>query len=170
MGVFSKSVRMDREYEQILECVRQQMRQKALPLVVSGMPPVVENAFITAFAQDFIDTFGCGILVLMPDDQSVIRLTDFLCAQGIDAYRFVQREWNLYNITASHESEHERLFVLVQNSCGTIFGRSDDAGGCAWIYHAARSFGCASLLLWSRRHCGFERTFVFAAGNGICSC
>lgn len=112
MGVFSKSVRMDREYEQILECVRQQMRQKALPLVVSGMPPVVENAFITAFAQDFIDTFGCGILVLMPDDQSVIRLTDFLCAQGIDAYRFVQREWNLYNITASHESEHERLFVL----------------------------------------------------------
>ena len=112
MGVFSKSVRLDREYEQILECVRQQMRQKPLPLAISGMPPVVENAFTAAFAQDFTDTFGCGLLVLMPDDKSVIRLTEYLCAQGIDAYRFVRREWNLYNITASHENEHERLFVL----------------------------------------------------------
>lgn len=112
MGVFSKSVRLDREYEQILECVRQQMRQKPLPLAISGMPPVVENAFTAAFTQDFTDAFGCGILILMPDDKSVIRLTEYLRAQGIDAYRFVRREWNLYNITASHENEHERLFVL----------------------------------------------------------
>ena len=36
----------DREYAQIWDCLGTQMRQGPLPIVVRGMPPVVEKAFL----------------------------------------------------------------------------------------------------------------------------
>ncbi|MBQ9428654.1 MAG: transcription-repair coupling factor [Clostridia bacterium] len=112
MSISADFLRLEREYAQILDCVRAQMRAKPLPAVVSGMPPAVEHTFLSAFAADVKKEFGRGILIFARDDKSVLALTAFLRAQGVDACRFSGRELNIYNITASHENEHERLLVL----------------------------------------------------------
>lgn len=106
------SLRLDKEYSQILECVGTQMRQKALPIVISGMPPVIEKAFLASFCKDYFGEYRRPALILAKDDKTVIHLTDYLRKQGVKALRFLRRELNIYNITASHENEHERLLVL----------------------------------------------------------
>lgn len=106
------SVALDKEYAGILDCVRTQMRQKPLPLVISGMPSVVERSFIAAFCEAFFAEFNRPALILVRDDKTAIRVTEQLRAVGVDAYRYLRRELNIYNITASHENEHERLLVL----------------------------------------------------------
>ncbi len=106
------SITLDKEYVGILECVQTQMRQNPLPLVISGMPPVVEKAFLAAFCEAFSTEYNRCPLILVRDDKTAIKVTDYLRMQGIDAYRYLRRELNIYNITASHENEHERLLVL----------------------------------------------------------
>lgn len=106
------SVTLDKEYAGILDCVRTQMRQNPLPLVISGMPPVVEKAFLAKFCESYTAEYSRCPLLLVRDDKTAIKLTEYLRAQGIDAYRYLRRELNIYNITASHENEHERLLVL----------------------------------------------------------
>ena len=106
------SLRLEKEYAGILDCVRTQMKQKPLPLVISGMPPVVEKAFLAEFCQNFSKEHSTCPLILVRDDKTAIKFTDYLRLQGVDAYRYLRRELNIYNITASHENEHERLLVL----------------------------------------------------------
>ena len=119
MNYCPRSLTLDKEYAQIFACVRTQMRQNPLPAVISGMPPVVERAFLASFCEDFAKEFGRCPLLLVRDDKTAIRLTEQLRAQGIDAYRYLRRELNIYNITASHENEHERLLVLSKLLSGT---------------------------------------------------
>ncbi len=106
------SIRLEKEYSGILDCVKTQMRQKPLPLVISGMPPVVEKAFLADFCKSFFEEYGTCPLILVKDDKTAIRITDYLRSHEVDAYRYLRRELNIYNITASHENEHERLLVL----------------------------------------------------------
>ena len=120
MSICPQSLRLDREYAQFFDCVRAQMRQNPLPAVVSGMPPVIEKAFIGAFCADFTAEYGRGVLIFAKDDKSAISLTAYLRACGLRAYRFSERELNIYNITASHENEHERLLVLSKIQSGAF--------------------------------------------------
>lgn len=113
------SLALDKEFAQILDCVRTQMQQNPLPSVVSGMPPVVEKAFLAAFCASYFQEYKRSPLLIVRDDKTAIRLTEYLRVQGIDAYRFLRREFNIYNITASHENEHERLLVLSKLLSGT---------------------------------------------------
>ena len=118
MSICAQSLRLDREYAQIWDCLGTQMRQNPLPIVVSGMPPVIEKAFLDAFISDFATTYKRGALVLVKDDKTAIRMTAHLQSSGLRAYRFSERELNIYNITASHENEHERLLVLARVQSG----------------------------------------------------
>ena len=118
MSICAQSLRLDREYAQIWDCLGTQMRQNPLPIVVSGMPPVIEKAFLDAFISDFATTYKRGALVLVKDDKTAIRMTAHLQGSGLRAYRFSERELNIYNITASHENEHERLLVLARVQSG----------------------------------------------------
>ncbi|MBQ6893813.1 MAG: transcription-repair coupling factor [Clostridia bacterium] len=107
-----RSLRLEKEYNGILDCVRTQMTQKPLPMVISGMPPVVEKAFLAEFCDTFSKEFSKCPLIFVRDDKTAIKIAEYLRSQGIDAYRYLRRELNIYNITASHENEHERLLVL----------------------------------------------------------
>ena len=118
MSICAQSLRLDREYAQIWDCLGTQMRQNPLPIVVSGMPPVIEKAFLDAFISDFATTYKRGALVLVKDDKTAIRMTAHLQSSGLRAYRFSERELNIYNITASHENEHERHLVLARVQSG----------------------------------------------------
>ena len=119
MNFCPSSLALDKEYAQILDCVRTQMRQKPLPAVISGMPPVVEKAFLATFCESFYREFRRCPLLLVRDDKTAIKVTEQLRSQGIAAYRYLRRELNIYNITASHENEHERLLVLSALLSGT---------------------------------------------------
>ncbi|MBR5314476.1 MAG: transcription-repair coupling factor [Clostridia bacterium] len=120
MNSIPLSLHLDKEYLQILDCVDIQLRQKMLPLVVSGMPPVVEKAFLASFCKDFYEKHQKCILLLVKDDKSVIQIADYLKSEGVKALRFLRRELNIYNISASHENEHERLLVLSKLLSGGI--------------------------------------------------
>ena len=118
MSICAQSLRLDKEYAQIVDCLGTQMRQNPLPIVVSGMPPVVEKAFLDAFISDFNAAYKRGVLILVKDDKAAIRMTAHLRSGGLRAYRFSERELNIYNITASHENEHERLLALARVQSG----------------------------------------------------
>jgi len=114
-----RSLLLDKEYSGVLNCVQMQMRQNPLPLVISGMPPVVEKAFLAQFCENFTNEHGKCPIIFVRDDKTAIKITEYLRSQGIDAYRYLRRELNIYNITASHENEHERLLVLAK----LLFGK-----------------------------------------------
>ena len=86
MNYCPSSLRLEKEYEGILDCVRIQLRQKPLPLVISGMPPVVEKAFLAEFCKSFSAEHGRCPLILVRDDKTAIKVTEYLRSQGLDAY------------------------------------------------------------------------------------
>ena len=52
------------------------------------------------------------ILIICPEEKECVRISEILNGVGIASGFYNTRDYTFYNITASHEYEHERLKVL----------------------------------------------------------
>ena len=122
MSFITDSIRLDGEYRQLLDTVKKEFcAHKPYPIAVSGLCDGATDAFYVSLVRD---TSGARrstpAVILCPDEKECLRLQKMFLQFGIRAAFYLNRDLNFYNITASHEYEHERLKVLFETLGGEL--------------------------------------------------
>jgi transcription-repair coupling factor (superfamily II helicase) len=112
MSLLIDAVRQDGEYGQLLAAVKRGFRDKPLPLLANGLCEGASDAFITALLQDTASLSPTPPLIVCSEEKECLRIKDMLALFGITAAFYPVRDLTFYNISASHEYEHERIRVL----------------------------------------------------------
>ncbi|MBR6917299.1 MAG: transcription-repair coupling factor [Clostridia bacterium] len=81
-------------------------------VLAEGLCDGAFELFVRTLAKDLEESAACRILVICPDEKDASRLSDLLNAQGVVSYFYPAKDFNFNNITASRDTEHERLSVL----------------------------------------------------------
>ena len=123
MSILTECIRSDAEYKHLISAVFEQRRaQNPLPIVVAGLCEGATDASYAALCEDITakKKSGAPILLVCSEEKECVRLVGMLRRFGIRAEFYMTRDLNFYNITASHEYEHERLKVLSSILHGTV--------------------------------------------------
>jgi transcription-repair coupling factor (superfamily II helicase) len=130
-GILTGAVEAEREYAGIIAAIAEQNRNRnAYPLRVTGMSEGVRAAFTALLARHTAKEYKRPLLCIVPDEKEGLKCSNLLDACGLKALIYPFRDLIFHNITASHESEHERLSVLyaaLDGSCDVVIATPDAA-------------------------------------------
>lgn len=114
MNLITDVIRLDEEYPQLLDTVKKELSShKPYPVAVSGLCDGASDAAVVSLIRDTAVQRGRTPLVMIcSDEKECLRITRMLADHKLRAAFYLNRDLNLYNISASHEYEHERLKVL----------------------------------------------------------
>ncbi len=112
MNIITDCIRLDKEYKQLLASIEEQRRQKPLPIYASGLTGGAALAFFISLSRDIKAKYGKGPIIFVGDEKEAAKMLASFNSLGMRAFTYLTRDLNFYNITASHEYEHERLNVL----------------------------------------------------------
>ncbi|MBQ2734948.1 MAG: hypothetical protein IJF33_03870, partial [Clostridia bacterium] len=112
MSILTELIRQDPEYLQLLKTVERDFRLSPLPILASGLCDGASDAFLVSLLEDTITFRNGTVLLFCPEEKDCVRVAGMLERYGIRAAFYMARDLTFYNITASHEYEHERLRVL----------------------------------------------------------
>ncbi len=113
MNILTDCVRGDGEYGQLLSAiVSAKTARTPLPILVTGLCDGASDATYAALLEDLRGKEKSPALLICPEEKECVRLRNLLSQFGLRAALYVGRDLTFYNITASHEYEHERLRVL----------------------------------------------------------
>ncbi len=120
MNILTDCIRADTEYRHLLHTIKTLRRDNPLPVVAAGLSEGAADALTVSLVEDLKSAgFGCA-LIFCSEEKECTRCLSVLGSAGIRAAAFPSRDLTLYNLTASHEFEHERLKVL-SGLAGGIF-------------------------------------------------
>ncbi len=97
--------------DMLKELSRQMAAPRPLPLIVNGLTGGAQDALCAEAARS-VATAGSMSLFLAPNEGEAQKLTAALEDAGLRARHFPARDLTLYEYSASHDTERERLFVL----------------------------------------------------------
>ncbi len=117
-NILTSAVRSDPEYDQLLRTVRQDFRTNPLPILVSGLCEGATDALLVSLLEDTAKERSGTALIVCPEEKDCVRLQALLERFGLRSGFYMARDLTFYNITASHEYEHERIKVLSGLLCG----------------------------------------------------
>ncbi len=129
MKLFCESIRNEHGYAEYRETLYKNLASKPKPIVISGLSAGAAYSFYAATADD-LKSAGKRTLILTSEEGEAGRLVRFLSSLGQRAMFYPVRELVFHNITASHDSEHERLSVLsaiINNECDVVVTTPDAA-------------------------------------------
>ncbi len=113
MNILCDSIRTEREYGEVLRAVSDmKKRNTPLPLAITGLCEGATDVMYASLIEDIKKFDSRPALAICSEEKECIRLKKFLSQFGVRAAFYVGRDLTFYNITASHEYEHERLRVL----------------------------------------------------------
>ena len=112
MNLLTDAIRQDGEYAQLLAAVKRGFRDKSLPFLANGLCEGASDAFAVSLIRDTRSLSPSPALIICPEEKECLRVKDMLALFGITAAFYPVRDLTFYNISASHEYEHERIRVL----------------------------------------------------------
>ena len=113
MNILTDCIRKDREYSQLLgAAVKNKTARTPLPILVSGLCDGANDAAYVSLIEDLKKEDKRAVLFICPEEKECVRVKSMLKHFGYKCAFYVGRDLTFYNITASHEYEHERLKVL----------------------------------------------------------
>ena len=110
--LISSCLRTDGEYRQLASDLSGAFRDRSLPFAACGLCDGAADALMLALLEDLKDVRNGTALCLLSEEKECARLQAYFEQYGIRVAFFTARDLTFYNITASHEYEHERLRVL----------------------------------------------------------
>ncbi len=122
MTYITDSIRLDSEYRQLLDTLKKEFAaHKPYPIAVSGLCDGATDAAYVSLVKD-TEPYRkkVPVCIFCSDEKECLRLQKMLTQFGIRAAFYLNRDLNFYNITASHEYEHERLKVLFETLGGEL--------------------------------------------------
>ncbi len=125
-NILTDIIRLDREYGELCELAKKNFKARSLPIVASGLSGGAQDALCISLCRDTFDERKDGVgrvsaLCICSEEKECRELSERYARFGLRTAFFVSRDLTFYNITASHEFEHERLMVL----SGIISGEYD---------------------------------------------
>ena len=113
MNILTDSIRKDKEYGELLSAVvKSKTAPRALPVLISGLCEGASDAVYVSLVEDIKAADKRAVLFICPEEKECVRVKALLKQYGFKCAFYVGRDLTFYNITASHEYEHERLKVL----------------------------------------------------------
>ena len=117
MSVLTDHIRSDREYGELLNAIlKAKTARSAFPFLVSGLCDGASDAAYVSLIEDIKKKDGRAALIVCSEEKECVRVKQLLRHFGFKCAFYIGRDLTFYNITASHEYEHERLKVL----CGLL--------------------------------------------------
>ncbi|MBE6603589.1 MAG: transcription-repair coupling factor [Ruminococcaceae bacterium] len=107
-----QAIRAEAEYRALTDDLARALRTRSLPFAVCGLCEGASDAMLAALFADMKGRYSGAALMILPEEKECVRLQQYFSQYGIRAAFFTARDLTFYNITASHEYEHERLSVL----------------------------------------------------------
>ena len=95
--------------------------KKKLPLLVEGVSDGALYPLTYSLITEIKEKTGKPVLILTGEERRANKLNDFFKKCSLKSELYPVRDFNLYDMTASHELEHERLKVL----CGLALNSLD---------------------------------------------
>ena len=112
-SILTDLIRTDGEYRQLLKAAEsQKSAAKQQPICVTGLCDGAADAAYVSLLEDLKTKDARAALLICPEEKECVRLKNLLCRYGVRTAFYMGRDLTFYNITASHEYEHERLRVL----------------------------------------------------------
>ena len=114
MSFITEAIRLDGEYRQLFDTVKKEFAaHKTYPIAISGLSDGASDATLISLIEDTREVRGkMPATVICADEKECLRIQKLLTQFGLRAGFYLNRDLNFYNITASHEYEHERIKVL----------------------------------------------------------
>ncbi len=113
MQKLSGFIRYDKEFSEALLTYTAQMKAKEqLPLIINGLTAGAADAFLAEFISETEKISASPVLVFVSSDAERERVCASLVSAGICAAQYKSRDFVFHNISASHDTERERLSVL----------------------------------------------------------
>jgi transcription-repair coupling factor (superfamily II helicase) len=112
-SILTDCIRADSEYRHLLDALtRQRSAKQPLPVIAAGLCDGATDALTVSLLTDISGRgWGCALIVCA-EEKECVRTVSILRDFGRSAVYFPARDLTLYNVTASHEFEYERLMVL----------------------------------------------------------
>ena len=121
MSILTSALRLDKEYGELLRTTLLDFTiPKPLPIAVGGLCDGARDAALVCLIEDVRHEKGGTALIVCATDKECARTSEMLERFGIASAVFGMRDLNLYDITASHDYEHERLRVLSRLISGSL--------------------------------------------------
>jgi len=109
----TRLIRYDREFFSSVATLKDQLSSTVpLPIVINGLSDGSANAYL---AEVLLELSGMGAppsLIIVPSDKEREQICTYISTLGLRALEYKSREFVFHNISASHDTERERLFVL----------------------------------------------------------
>ena len=113
MSIISDVIRTDKEYRELLNCAKLAFSAvKPIRIAAGGLCDGASDAAVISLIEDLKKDGHKTALIICAEEKECVRTRDTLERFGLSAAFYSSRDLNLYNITASHDYEHERLKVL----------------------------------------------------------
>jgi len=111
-NILTDAIRADGEYAHLFKTLKSLRKTKPMPVIAAGLCDGATDALTVSLLGDMrAEKFGTTLIVCA-EEKECMRTLAALKSFGIRAVFFPARDLNMYNVTASHEYEHERLLVL----------------------------------------------------------
>ncbi|MBQ4064462.1 MAG: hypothetical protein IJD10_00005, partial [Clostridia bacterium] len=131
MSILLHPFRGEREYRELVASLKEQRSSRIpRPARMIGLCEGARHALFGALLEDVCEKRSGPALLLVPDEKEAVRCATALAALGHTPLVYNYRDFVFYNITASHEYEHERLGVLtaiLENACDVVIATPDAA-------------------------------------------
>ncbi|MBQ7788605.1 MAG: transcription-repair coupling factor [Clostridia bacterium] len=88
-------------------------RKNPLPLLIDGVSDGALYSLTYSLIKDIKRDFGKTVLVIVGEERRANKLNEFFKRCNLKSEHYGLRDFNFYDMTASHDQEHERLRVLL---------------------------------------------------------
>ncbi len=117
-----QGIRHSSVYERMIERFRELYNaEKKLPLLVDGVSEGALYSLLYSLREDVSKVSDAPVLVVVGEERKANKLNEFFKGAGVKSEFYPVRDFNFYDMTASHELEYERLRVL----SGVLFNTVD---------------------------------------------
>lgn len=113
MSIISDVIKTDKEYTELYKTVKLAFSAvKPMRTAAGGLCDGAADATVISLIGDLKKDGQRPALIVCSEEKECVRTRDALERFGLNVAFFNARDLNLYNITASHDYEHERLKIL----------------------------------------------------------
>ena len=120
-SILTQGIKNTKLYRQLLcRFIELSDSQKPLPLLVEGVSDGALYSLTYSLITDIRRHTGKPVLILMGEERRANKLNEFFKKCSLKSELYPVRDFNFYDMTASHELEHERLKVLSGLALNTL--------------------------------------------------
>ncbi|MBO5287577.1 MAG: transcription-repair coupling factor [Clostridia bacterium] len=107
------SIKNTKTYEALFTRLKElKSINKPLPLLVEGVSDGALYSLTYSLIKDLREEYGVPVLFILGEERRANKLNEFLKKCSLQSELYPVRDFNFYDMTASHDLEHERLKVL----------------------------------------------------------